>query len=61
LVERAEVVDALAARNTLRYLAQNIAQGIVTPLTYACRNAILRRTGAVDLMEAEAEALSSMG
>jgi len=33
LVGRAEVVYALAARNTIGHLAQNIAQGIVTPLT----------------------------
>jgi hypothetical protein len=48
------------ARNAIRYLAQNIDQGIVTPLTYAYRDAILRRTGAADLMEAEAVALGSM-
>ena len=45
---------ALAARNGIRYLAQNIEHGIVTPLTYAYRDAILRRTGAAGLTEAEA-------
>jgi hypothetical protein len=40
-------------RNAIRYLAQNIGQGIVTPLTYAYRDAILRLTGAVDLKAAE--------
>ena len=52
LLDRAEVVHALAARNAIRYLAQNIEQGIVTPLTYAYRDAILRRTGTTDLTEA---------
>ena len=61
LLDRAEVVHALAARNAIRYLAQNIEQGIVTPLTYAYRDAILRRTGAADLTEAEVVALISMG
>ena len=41
------------ARNGIRYLAQNIEQGIITPLTYAYRDAILHHTGAVDLVEAE--------
>jgi len=48
-----------AARNAIRYLAQNIEHGIVTPLTFDYRDAILRRTGAADLTEAEAVALSS--
>jgi len=45
LGDRAEVVHALAARNAILYLAQNIEQGIVTPLTYVYRDAILCRTG----------------
>lgn len=48
------------AHNAIRYLARNIEQGIVTPLTYAYRDAVLRRTGAADLTEAEAVALSTM-
>ena len=40
-------------RNAIRYLANNIAQGIITPLTYAYRYAILRRTGAAELAGAE--------
>jgi len=61
LDDRAEVVYALAARNGIRYLAQNIEQDIVTPQTCPYGDAILRRTGAPDLMEAEVVALSSMG
>ena len=48
-------------RNAIRYLAQNVEHGILTPLTYAYRDGILRRTGAADLTEAEAAVLSSMG
>lgn len=48
-----ESVRQSPARNAIRYLAQNIEQGIITPLTYAYQDAILRLTGAVDLMEAE--------
>ena len=51
----------MAARNGIRYLAQNIEQDIVTPQTCPYGDAILRRTGAPDLMEAEVVALSSMG
>lgn len=40
-------------RNAVRYLAQNIEQGVITPLTYEYRDAILRATGALDLMQAE--------
>jgi hypothetical protein len=47
------------ARNAIRYLAQNIQQGIVTPLTYAYRDAILRLTGVVDLTQAEEIVLRS--
>lgn len=49
------------ARNAIDYLARNIAQGIVTPLTYAYRDAILRRTGACDLAQAEKLVLASVG
>jgi hypothetical protein len=48
-----ESVHRSPERNAIRYLAQNIEQGIVTPLTYAYRDAILRLTGAVDLRQAE--------
>jgi hypothetical protein len=41
------------ARNAIRYLAQNIEQGVITPLTYAYRDAILNATGAPDLSQAE--------
>jgi hypothetical protein len=40
-------------RNAIRYLAQNIEQGVITPLTYAYREAILRATGGRDLEQAE--------
>lgn len=40
-------------RNAIRYLAQNIEQGVITPLTYAYRDTILRLTGAMDLTEVE--------
>jgi hypothetical protein len=41
------------ARRAKLRLAQNIEQGIVTPLTYGYRDAMLRLTGAVDLKAAE--------
>ena len=37
------------ARNAIGYLALNIAQEIITPITFACRAAHLRCSGAVDL------------
>jgi hypothetical protein len=40
-------------RNAINYLARNIEQGIITPLTYPYRDAILRFTGAKDLRQAE--------
>ena len=43
-------------RNGIRYLADNIARNIDTPLTDAYRAAILRLTGAKDLAEAEQKA-----
>jgi hypothetical protein len=48
-----ESVRKNPARNAIRYLAQNIEQGVITPLTYAYRDAILRATGARDLWQAE--------
>jgi hypothetical protein len=54
-----ESVRRSPQRNAVKYLAQNIEQGIVTPLTHAYRDAILRRTGAVDLAEAERNLLSA--
>ena len=55
-----ESVRKIPMRNAIGYLAQNIEQGIITPLTYAYRDAILRRTGAVDLTEAEKIILRSV-
>jgi hypothetical protein len=55
-----ESVRRSPARNAIRYLAQNIEQGIVTPLTFAYRDAILCRTGAADLGEAERLVLRSV-
>jgi len=46
-------VEKSPARNAIRYLAQNIDQGIITPMTYAYRDAILRRTGKESPAEAE--------
>lgn len=48
-----ESVRKNPARNAVRYLAQNIEQGVITPLTHAYRDAILRVTGARDLRQAE--------
>jgi len=45
-------------RNGIAYLARNIRQGIVTPLTYPYRDAILRLTGSSDLEEAEKRVLA---
>jgi hypothetical protein len=44
-------------RNAIQYLANNIEQGVITPLTYAYRDAILRITGAQNLAQAEEEVL----
>ena len=41
------------ARNAIRYLAQNIEQGVITPLTYDYRETILCATGARNLTQAE--------
>jgi hypothetical protein len=51
-------VEKSPARNAIRYLEQNIEQGIVTPLTYAYRDAVLRRTGAADLYGGGASCLA---
>ena len=40
-------------KNGVRYLRQNIEANIITPLTYAYQEEILRRSGANDLLEAE--------
>ena len=40
-------------RNGIRYLADNVRRQIITPLTDAYINAVLRKTGARDLGEAE--------
>jgi hypothetical protein len=48
-------------RNAIQYLAKNVERGLGTPLTYAYRNAILRRSGAANLTDAEAVASISMG
>lgn len=45
-------------RNGIRYLANNIEQGVITPLTYAYRDAILRVARASDLWEAEKNILA---
>ena len=45
---------AAAGHDGIRYLADAIAQGIVTPLTEPYRQAILRLTGAADLAAARA-------
>jgi hypothetical protein len=48
-----ESVGKQPARNAIKYLANNIAQGVITPLTYAYRDAILRLTGGQTLGQAE--------
>ena len=55
-----ESVHRSPGRNAIRYLAENIEQGIVTPLTYAYRDAILRRTGGAALTDAEQIVLRSV-
>ena len=54
-----ESVRQSPARSAIRYLAQAIEQGVITPLTYAYCDAILRFTGGVDLKEAEEIVLQS--
>ena len=55
-----ESVSHSPQRNAVRYLAQNLEQGIITPLTYAYRDAILRRTQAVNLTDAERRLLNRL-
>ncbi len=40
-------------KNGIRYLRQNIEKKVITPLTYAYRDEILRQSRARDLLEAE--------
>lgn len=46
-------------RNGIRYLRNAIAAGVHTPLTTAYHDAVLRRTGAADLHEAEAATIDA--
>ena len=46
-------VPRACERNGIRYLADNIKAGVFTPLTLAYRDAILKKTGAANLAEAE--------
>jgi uncharacterized protein (DUF433 family) len=55
-----ESVRLKPKRNGIAYLARNIEQGIVTPLTYAYRDAILQFTGSGDLEEAEKKVLAEV-
>jgi hypothetical protein len=48
-------------RNAIKYLANNIEQGVITPLTFAYRDAVLNITGAVNLWQAEQIILRSAG
>jgi hypothetical protein len=48
-------------RNAIKYLANNIEQGVITPLTFAYRDAVLSITGAVNLWQAEQIILRSAG
>ncbi len=50
-----------AGHDGIRYLADALAQGIVTPLTEPYRRAILRLTGATDLAAARALAAAQRG
>ena len=55
-------IDSVAKspeRNAVRYLAGNIEHGIITPLTYAYRDEILRRTGTASLGAAEEKIMHS--
>jgi len=40
-------------KNGIKYLRSNIELGVITPLTFAYRDAILRQSGAKDLVQAE--------
>ncbi len=46
-------VQKTPEKNGVRYLRQNIEGNVITPLTYAYRDEILRQSGAKDLLEAE--------
>jgi hypothetical protein len=48
-----ESVRRQPARNAVRYLANNISRGVITPLTHAYRDAVLRLAGAKNLDQAE--------
>ena len=52
---------AAAGHGGIRYLADAIAQGIVTPLTEPYRQAVLRLTGAPDLTAARAIVAAHLG
>ena len=56
-----ESVRQQPERNALKYLANNIEQGVITPLTLAYRDAVLSITGAVNLWQAEQIVLGSAG
>jgi hypothetical protein len=54
LAELAIASAALAGdKNGIRYLADNIDHGVITPLTDAYCSEVLRKTGAGDLRSAE--------
>jgi hypothetical protein len=53
-----ESVSSKPKRNGIAYLARNIEMGVITPLTYAYQDAILRLTGCSDLDEAESQVKS---
>lgn len=53
-----ESVSTKPERNGIAYLARNIEMGVITPLTYAYQDAILRLTGCSDLDEAESQVKS---
>lgn len=51
-----ESVRRRPERNGIRYLVDNIERNLITPLTCAYRDVVLRLTGANDLAEAERRA-----
>jgi hypothetical protein len=56
-----ESVRKQPARNAIQYLANNIEQGVITPLTCAYRDAVLSLTGGKTLGQAEEIVLRSAG
>lgn len=50
-----ESVSSKPERNGIAYLERNIEMGVITPLTHAYQDAILRLTGCSDLDEAESQ------